>query len=130
MIIWSVVIGILGVGGTGLWMRYHPRQGRHYEPQWYWFVGLAALLPAWFLAFLGLLGSSPPRPDAEVALPLSALFSSAAGLLGAVFTDATVRRLQASGRAPQPLIYWLLGMLSLVPAWCIALIVLLRRDGV
>ena len=123
---WSVVIGILGICGTGVWTVYHSRQRPHYVPLRYWSVGFAALLPAWLLAFVGLLGS-PSGQGVGVTLPLPALFSSGVGLLGIVLTDALVRRLHASRRAHHPMIYWLLGLVAFVPAWCIALLGLLRR---
>ncbi len=124
--IWSVVIGILGICGTGVWTESRSRQRAHYGPQRYWSVGFAALLPAWFLAFIGLLGS-PSEQGVNVSLPHAAFFSSGAGLLGIVFTDAALRRLHTSGRAHRPTTYWLLGVVALVPAWCIALFDLLRR---
>ena len=95
-------------------------------PQWYWFCGLVALLPAWLLACLGLL-TPPPGQGMYVFLPTAVFFSSAAGLLGVVGTDAAVRRLQATGRARHPVLYWLLGVVSLFPGWGIALLGLLRR---
>lgn len=123
---WSVVIGILGICGTGAWMAYHRRQQTHEEPQRHWLMGLAGLLPAWFLAFVGLLGSLSEQ-GVNVSQPLAALFSSGAGLLGIVLTDAALKRLHASERTRRPMIYWLLGVVALVPAWCIALFDLLRR---
>lgn len=122
MSVWSVVFGILGVGGTGIGILFSTRRRGAYEPQRAWCIGLAALFPAWLLAFLGLL-ASPSGLGASVALPPSALWSSGAGVLGVVLTDAAVRRLHAAGRA-SPLLSWLLGVIGLVPAWGIALIAL------
>lgn len=123
---WSVVIGVLGICGTWAWMAYDTRQRTREEPQRYWLMGLARLLPAWFLAFVGLLGS-PPKQGVNISLPVAALVSSGVGLLGIVLTDAAVRRLSTSARACRPTIYWLLGVSALIPAWCIALFDLLRR---
>lgn len=85
------------------------------RPHLYWSLGLAALLPAWLIAFVGLLGSSPTaRPEAS----LSAAFisSSSAALLGILLSDAAVRRLRESGRDHPPQTYWLLGVAALCPA--------------
>jgi hypothetical protein len=127
MFTWSVIVGVLGICGMGLWMVYCSRQQPQWQPQWYWFLGLAALFPAWLFTFLSLLGSPSESGVVEVALPPSALFSSGAALLGVVGTDAAVRRLLASGRGPRPVMAWLFGVTSFVPAWGIALFGLLRR---
>jgi hypothetical protein len=126
MITWSVIVGVLGIGGTGLWMLSPSRQRAQWQPQWFWLLGLAALLPAWLLAFLGLLESPSGMGVVEGALPPAALFSSGAGLLGVVATDAAVRRRLVLGRDFHPVLAWLFGIASLVPAWAIALFALLR----
>jgi hypothetical protein len=46
-------------------------------------------------------------------------------LLGVVFTDTAVRRLVKSGYFLSPFKYWFLGVIGLVPAWSIALWILL-----
>jgi hypothetical protein len=120
MITWSVVVSALGLlaswGGTV----YFTRRQHSRDPHLYWFLGLAALLPAWLIAFVGLLGSSTgARP--EVSQSVSWILSSAAALLGVIVTDALVRRLHESGRAHRLLMYWLLGIVALLPAWGIAL---------
>ena len=125
MLLWSVVVGIFGVCWTGVWMRYLSRHRTQYGPQRYWFYGLVALFPAWLVACLSLL--TPPSGGVQVFLPTAVFLSSAAGLLGVVGTDAVVRRLQETGRARRPVLYWLLGVASLFPGWAIALFGLLRR---
>lgn len=122
MSVWSVVLGILGVGGTGLWILFYGRRGGAYEPQRAWFAGLAALFPAWLLAFLGLLDTVSGL-GSEVSLPHSVMWSSGAGVLGVVLTDAAVRRLFEPGHT-HPLLPWLLGVIGLVPAWGLALLAL------
>jgi len=57
MLTWSVIVGVLGVCGTGLWIVLCSRPSAQWKPQWSWLLGLAALFPAWLLAFLGLLVS-------------------------------------------------------------------------
>jgi hypothetical protein len=122
MSVWSVVLGVVGVCGSGVWILVDSRRGRAYEPQRAWLIGLAALFPAWLLAFLGLLEMASGL-GSEVSLPHSALWSSGAGVLGVVLTDAAVRRLSDAGRT-DPLLPWLLGVIGLVPAWGLALLAL------
>jgi hypothetical protein len=126
MITWSVIVGMLGIGGTGLWILSPSRQWVQWQPQWFWLLGLAALFPAWLLAFLGLLEPSSGMGVVEGALPPAALFSSGSGLLGVVATDAVMRRRHVSGRDFHPVRAWLFGIASLAPAWGIALFALLR----
>jgi len=84
-------------------------------------VGIAAIFPAWLLAFLDLLGrSSGPRPEKVVSL--SWILTSSLALLGVIATDRIIKRLRESGRARHPVIYWLLGVAALLPAWGIALL--------
>lgn len=127
MIVWSVSVGVLGICGTGWWLTSRRRQRPQSHPLWFWCLGLVALLPAWLLAFLGLLASPTGQSVVAVTLPPAALFSSGAALLGVVVTDVAVRRLQASGRPNGRVIYWLLGVVALLPGWGVALVGLLRR---
>jgi hypothetical protein len=127
MLAWIILVGMLGICGTGLGIVYCNRYRPQWQPQWFWFLGLAALFPAWLCTFLSLFGSPSGSADVEVAMPPAALVSSGAALLGVVGTDAAVRRLLASERGLRPVIAWLLGVVSFVPAWGIALSGLLRR---
>ena len=121
---WSGVVGVLGLLATlGSTVQLGTRKSDR-GPHLYWFLGLAALLPAWLIAFTGLLGPSMgERP--EPWLSVSFIASSAAGLLGVILADGAVRRLHESGRGHPPVTYWLLGVTALFPAWCIALLGLL-----
>jgi hypothetical protein len=123
MVKWSIVLGVLGVFGTGAIVLYPNRWVSDWGPRQYWLVGLMALFPAWLIAFLGLLPSTVGPEDDP--LPRSALLSSVVGLLGVVFTDAAARRLDNSGYFFSPFKYWLLGLAALLPAWLIALWILL-----
>lgn len=88
-----------------------------WNPERYWLFGMAALFPAWLVAFLGFLTLTAG------ALPKSAFIgSSALPLVGAIITDAVVRRLRESGRDHQPMTYWLLGVTALVPGWIFVLL--------
>jgi hypothetical protein len=121
MIAWSVVVGVLGVLVTGGGTAYVSGRKHGASPHLCWILGLAALLPAWLLAFLGLLGPSPAgRP--EGSLGASFIVSSSAALLGIIVTDGAVRRLSASEGGRRPLTYWCLGLAALLPAWGIALL--------
>jgi len=118
---WSFVTGILGMLGTAFMLARLSRRVSHWAPVRYWLLGLAALVPAWLIAFVGLLGSfTGGRP--ESALSASWILSASAALLGIIVTDAEVKRLDESGRPHGPLRYWLLGIAAVAPAWGIALL--------
>src|SRR5262249_55121229 len=115
MIKLSIILGILGLLGTAAAMPYPGRWVSNWGPRQHWLVGLTALFPAWLIAFLGLLPSSVgPEYD---PLPRSALLSSVVALLGVVFTDTAVRRLDKSGYSLSPFKYWMLGTTGLLPRY-------------
>ena len=119
----SIVLGVLGILGTGAVVLYLSRWVSNWGPRQHWLLGLMALFPAWLIVFLGLLPSSvgPERNP----LPRSALLSSVVALLGVVFTDTLIRRLDKSGYFLSTFKYWLLGLAGLLPAWLITLWILL-----
>lgn len=121
MIAWSVVAGVLGALGTWAWVSWLARRQSPRGPVFYWVLGLAALLPAWLIGFVGLFGASTARRP-EVSLSFPFILSSSVALFGVILTDAAVKRLGESGRAHRPVKYWLLGVAALFPAWCIALL--------
>jgi hypothetical protein len=84
---------------------------------------MAALAPAWLIAFLG--GIEPP--GAAVPNKPLFIFSSALPLLGAIVTDAVVRHLRHSGRDRRPVTYWLIGVAALLPGWVISVIILITK---
>ncbi len=118
----SIVLGVLGLFGTGTVVPYLRSWVSNWRPQHHWFLGLAALFPAWLIAFLGLLPSSVGPENNP--LPRSALLSSVVALLGVVFTDTAVRRLDKSGYFLSFFNYWLLGIAGLLPAWLVTLWIL------
>jgi len=121
MITWSLLAGVVGLLGTWTLIAYRARRKPPSGPVFYWVLGLVALLPAWLIGFLGLLGPSPVgRPELSVEVPF--ILSSSTALLGVILTDAAVRRLRGSGREHRPVTYWLLGVAAFAPAWCIALL--------
>lgn len=127
MIGWSILAGVVGLLASRLAMAYLAQPQSKRPAELYWFLGIAALLPAWLTAFMGLLGrASGPRP--EKILTGAWILSSSAALLGVILTDAGLRRLRESGRDHKPLTYWILGVLALVPGWGIALLGLLLKS--
>ncbi len=91
------------------------------SPRHYWLIGIAALFPAWLVAFLAVIAPASRSP-VDVPLPPRALLSSSAGLIGIIATDYFLRRAQQSGRVLTRAQSWVLGVLALVPAWLIAII--------
>lgn len=117
----SVLAALLGVAVTAVVLARF--RGSDRNPYLYWVLGLVALLPAWLIAFLGVLGPIPvERPESGVPL----ISSSSTALVGAIVSDALARRLRDSARPHGALTYWLLGMGGLAPAWAIALLWLSR----
>jgi hypothetical protein len=84
---------------------------------------MAALVPAWLIAFLG--GIEPPG-GAPPNKPLFIL-GSALPLFGAIVTDAVVRHLRHSGRDRRPVVYWLIGVAALLPGCVFNVIALMVK---
>lgn len=124
MLRWSLVAGLVGVLASWIGLIRLERSGAHRAAEQYWLVGLAALLPAWLIAFLGLLGQVAGRFPERAFFPWWILSSSAA-ILGVILGDAAVRRLRASGQAYRPARYWVVGVGTFFAAWSIALLGLL-----
>lgn len=122
MMTWSVVAGLLGILGTWVGMIRLAQRQSPPSPVLYWILGVASLLPAWVIAFVGLLGPAlvVGRPEPSLSVPW--ILSSAAALLGVILSDAALRRLRDSEQDYRPVAYWLLGVAALFPAWCIALL--------
>lgn len=119
MIIWSVVAGALGIGGTGVFVGRAGSRSAGWSPERYWLLGMAALFPAWLIAFLAVLTLGTKAVPKGVVI-----VTSVAPLFGAIVTDAVVRHLRASGRERRPVTYWLIGVAALLPAWGIGLLAL------
>ena len=116
---WAVVVGIFGVIWTGAVVAFLRRRETSPSASRYWVCGLAALLPAWLISLLALLGQwtgqGPVAP-----MPPSVILSSSGALVGVIVTDWVVRRLDGKGSVHQPITYWLLGVIAFLPAWGIA----------
>jgi hypothetical protein len=119
----SIILGVLGLFATAAGVPYLSGWSSNWGPRQHWLLGVMALFPAWLIAFLGLLPSAI-GPEYN-PLPRSALLSSMVALLGVVFTDTAVRRLDKSGYFLSPFKYWLLGVVGLLPAWLITLWIIL-----
>lgn len=122
MIIWSVLAGAFGICGTGVLVARAGTRSPQWSPERYWLMGMAALFPAWLIAFLGVLtlGTNVVPKGVVIA-------SSVAPLLGAIVTDTVVRRLRESGRERRPLAYWLVGVLAMLPGWGLSLLAMIGR---
>ena len=107
----SLVIAGAGMLASGIAAAYAAKDARQA-----WMLGLAAIFPAWLVAFLTLVDPAS-RSAVDVPLPPRALLSSGAGLLGVIATDYWMRK---SGAAVTATVAWISGVAALVPAWLIA----------
>jgi hypothetical protein len=92
-------------------------------PRAAWLVGLPALLPAWLIAFLSLLGGAG---SAQGAPRTAFLGASAAAILGVLASDGLFAREERRPGGARVLVCWLLGAAALAPAWLVALILAAR----
>jgi len=125
MITWSALASAVGLIGTATLVASLRRLRPHWGPERYWVVGLAALSPAWLMAFLATIG--PPGGEG----PNKPLFiiTSALPLLGIIATEAVLRRWRAAGRALRPVTAWLLGIAAILPGWGLTLLTLLLKKN-
>jgi hypothetical protein len=114
----STLAALLGLVITSMIVRRLRASNGKREPEIYWALGLAAMTPAWVLAFQGLL-----QPGAAVGGRLKLFFMAAIGigLAGVITTDLLVRRLRATGVRASPLTLWLLGVVAFLPTWVLTL---------
>ena len=114
----SVLLGLIGVVASRIGLTHLTADGASRDPHAYWALGLVTLLPAWLVAFVGLLGITPGvRPQ----LVSGALLSAAAGLIGAIATEARVRETGDFAEAHHATRLWRLGVLAFLPSWVIVL---------
>jgi len=59
IIVSSVLVGLIGVVASRIGLTYLTADGASRDPHAYWALGLVTLLPAWLVAFVGLLGATP-----------------------------------------------------------------------
>ncbi|MFQ5693644.1 MAG: hypothetical protein ACE5IM_11445, partial [Nitrospinota bacterium] len=64
MISWSILVALLDLLCTGYGAARLARRESARRPETHWLLGIGALLPAWVIAFLALVGrDSGPRPE-------------------------------------------------------------------
>lgn len=120
IVVASVVLGLVAVVGSRAGLARLLAHDAARDPHVYWALGLVTLLPAWLVAFVDLLGSTPgSRPPGASAAAF--ILSAAAGLMGAITTEARVRRAGDAVAVHQASSLWRQGVLALLPAWVIAL---------
>jgi hypothetical protein len=120
LVLWSVVLAGLGLAASR-WGA--ARLGREAAPRGAWLAGLPALLPAWLVVFVSLLGGAGEVPGAPRTAFLGA---SAAAILGVIASDGLFSREERRLAGPRRLVCWLLGAAALGPAWLVALFLAAR----
>jgi len=117
----SVLLGLLGVVASRAGLMRLTASDASRDPHAYWALGLVTLLPAWIVAFVGLLGTAPGAKP-QVAFSVAWVLSAAAALIGAITTEARVREagdsVEGHHHARR---LWRLGLLAFLPAWVILL---------
>ena len=111
----AIGLAITGVVLSGLLVVGRSRSG---AVERYWLYGIGAMVPAWLASLLGFLTG---LATADKGLRIYLVGASAAALLAVIGTEYWVRRARSTGAAWHPLIYWVLGIVSLVPSWLILL---------
>ncbi len=117
----SMFVGIAGILITRASLRRLAAGSVPRDAHVYWGLGLAGVLPAWLVVFVTLLGDSPTeRP--ELGSAVAWILSAAAGLLGAITSEALVRQSSESPEGLPPARGWRVGLWGGVPAWVIAVL--------
>ena len=112
----SIVLALIGVVASRVGLMRLAANDAGRDPHTYWALGLMTLLPAWLVAFIGLLGTDPGAGPQVVWV-----LSVAAALIGAVGTEACVRAADDTVAAHHATRLWRLGVLAFLPAWVIVL---------
>jgi hypothetical protein len=120
LVLWSLVLVGLGLAASR-WAS--TRLAREAPSRAVWLAGLPALLPAWLVAFISLLGEAGSAAGAPRTAFLGA---SAAAILGVLASDGLFSREERRPGGPRPLVCWLLGAAALGPAWLVALFLAAR----
>jgi hypothetical protein len=115
----AIVSMVLAAGGLAASAAVRRRLTRVEDAHVDWALGVAALVPAWLVALLGVLGPSV-RPRLTVITAVALLGTIVAALGGAITTEARVRADAGSGRMSR-VRAWYLGLLAVAPAWLVAM---------
>lgn len=112
----SIVLAGIGIVLSGLAvLLFGVKLG---SPERHWFVGMGAMVPAWLVGFLVFLTG---LAAAEKGVRIYLAASSAAALLGVIGTEYGVRYLKSRSSVVHPAVFWLLGLIALVPSWLVLL---------
>jgi hypothetical protein len=114
-----IVSMVLAMGGLAASAAVRRRLPRVEDPHVDWALGVAALVPAWLVAVLGLLGPSV-RPRLTVITAVALLGTIVAVLGGAITTEARLRADAAAGPMDRARA-WRLGLFAVAPAWLVAM---------
>lgn len=121
MIFASIALGLIGLAITQSVMARMSRDDAGYPADAYWLLGIGGILPAWLVLFVGLLGRMSGRTP-RMSVAAWWVLSSAAALGGVIITHGRLRRHVESGDGRPPRAFWRLGVVALMPAWCLALV--------
>lgn len=123
LVLWSLVLVGLGLAASWWAATSLGRRADGSPPRAAWLVGLPALLPAWLVSFVSLLGDAGSASGAPRTAFLGA---SAAAILGVLASDGLFTREERRPAGARPLACWLLGAAALGPAWLVALVLAAR----
>jgi hypothetical protein len=115
----SLLLALLGVVTTRKAIGRLGAAGVDRDPHVYWALGFAALVPAWLVVFLALLGPTA-RPRPELVPAAAWVLSAAAGLIGAIASEGWLRQAVEAAGSRSPRACWWLGLLGSLPAWLVA----------
>lgn len=126
LLLWSLALAAVGLGVSRWGARRLQDRGSSVTPRALWVTGLPALLFAWLVPFVSLLNAAggadgPPRK--------AFMGASAAAIVGVLVSDWLIAREEKRAAPARPLVWWLLGAVSLVPAWLVALLIAWRVGG-
>lgn len=122
-VLWSLVLVGLGLATSRWAVTALGRGAGGAVPRAAWLAGLPALLPAWLVSFVSLLGEAGSASGAPRTAFLGA---SAAAILGVLASDGLFTREERRPAGARPLVCWLLGAAALGPAWLVALVLAAR----
>ena len=123
---WSLGLAVVGVAGSAWGARAVVRRSLAPTPRIMWATGVPALLLAWLVPLVSLLNAAG---TAEGPARKTFMVASAAAILGVLGSDWLINREEKRKVAPRPFAWWLLGAVTLAPAWVVALLLVSRLGG-